>query len=177
MSDSFKRERLRATRRTALAVSLTAAVLALSQLLPPPPGLDDLASRLAYALRADLFVIAWVAIGVLRVALIRFNSAADLPGSGLSQPSEQIAVPRAILQNTLEQAMLAVFVHLALASLLRADEMRVIPAAVLLFCVGRAAFWLGYRHGAAARAFGFATTFWPSVACLALALVLLVSRG
>lgn len=177
MSDQFTRERLRAARRVALAVSLAAAVLALSQLSPPPSGLDHLSARLAYALRADLFVIAWVALGVIAVARIRFNSAEDAPGSGLSQPSERIAVPRAILQNTLEQAVLAVVVHLALATLLRPEEIRVIPAAVLLFCLGRAAFWLGYRHGAAARAFGFAVTFWPTVACLLLALVLLVSRG
>lgn len=177
MSDQFQRERLRAARRVFLAVSLSAAVLALSQLLPPPTGLGHLSSRLAYALRADLFVIAWVALGVIAVARIRFDSPADMAGSGLSQPSERIAVPRAILQNTLEQAVFAVVVHLALATLLRPDEMRVIPAAVLLFCLGRAAFWLGYRHGAAARAFGFAATFWPTVACLALALGLLVSRG
>lgn len=114
---------------------------------------------------------------MIGVARIRFNSAEDAPGSGLSQPSERIAVPRAILQNNLEQAVLAVVVHLALATLLRPEEMRVIPAVVLLFCLGRATFWLGYRRGAAARAFGFAATFWPTVACLLLALVLLVSRG
>ena len=46
--------------------------------------------------------------------------------------------------------------------------MVVLPGLVGLFCVGRASFWLGYRHGAAARAFGFALTFYPSVgACVA----------
>jgi len=34
----------------------------------------------------------------------------------------------------------------------------------------RVLFHAGYRHGAAARAFGFALTFYPSVAALAIVL-------
>ena len=42
---------------------------------------------------------------------------------------------RAILQNTLEQVVLAIPIHLALALLLPADRMAVIAALVLLFVV------------------------------------------
>jgi uncharacterized membrane protein YecN with MAPEG domain len=42
----------------------------------------------------------------------------------------------------------------------------VIDALVILFAVGRLLFWIGYRRGAAGRAFGFALTFYPSVLAL-----------
>jgi hypothetical protein len=37
------------------------------------------------------------------------------------------------------------------------------PPLLTLFCIGRLTFWLGYRHGAPWRAFGCATTFYPTV--------------
>ena len=43
-----------------------------------------------------------------------------------------------------------------------------VPAAAILFFVGRVLFWRGYAHGASARALGFALTFYPSVAMLLL---------
>jgi hypothetical protein len=41
-----------------------------------------------------------------------------------------------------------------------------------VFAVGRLAFWLSYRRGATARAFGFGTTFYPTVFAYGLALIL-----
>jgi hypothetical protein len=65
---------------------------------------------------------------------------------------------------------------LALASLLEGTELAVIPLLVALFCIGRAAFWFGYVGGAAGRAFGFGTTFYPTVAAYVLAVVLIFVR-
>ena len=83
----------------------------------------------------------------------------------------------AVLQNTLEQVVLAVVVHLALASLLRGREMVLIPLLVALFCSGRLAFWIGYRRGAGSRALGFGLTFYPTALALGLTLLLLVLRA
>ena len=41
-----------------------------------------------------------------------------------------------------------------------------VPAAVILFVVGRALFWRGYASGAPGRALGFALTFYPQVVML-----------
>ena len=41
-----------------------------------------------------------------------------------------------------------------------------VPAAALLFALGRVLFVAGYASGAAARAFGFALTFYPTVTLL-----------
>ncbi len=51
-----------------------------------------------------------------------------------------------------------------------------IPLLVALSCIGRAAFWFGYGGGAASRAFGFGTTFYPTVAAYVLAVVLIFVR-
>jgi len=145
--------------------------------VPLPVGpYETVGERLGFAVTADVFVLLWLLITVGNVANGRFFSPADSPGAGFAPPSPLLAPRVAILQNTLEQCVLASGAHLALAVVLRADELRLIPLLVVLFGIGRAAFWFGYRHGAPGRAFGFATTFYPTVAAYALAAVLLVSR-
>jgi uncharacterized membrane protein YecN with MAPEG domain len=84
-------------------------------------------------------------------------------GSGFAPASEQLRISVAIVQNTLEQAVLAAVLYLALARLGQPDEAALVPQLAALFCLGRLAFWIGYRHGAPWRAFGFAVTFYPTV--------------
>lgn len=144
------------------------------RLIPALPRLED---RLVFALRCDLFVVAWLAAAVAAVARGRFFSPADIEGAGYGVAGPRIAVASAVLGNTLEQAVLAVVAHVGLASLLRGRELVVVPLLVGLFCAGRLAFWTGYRHGASGRAFGFGLTFYPSVLALISALVLLVVRS
>lgn len=172
-------ERRRVPRGMGLAVVVAALVLGLGtafagSLVPAVPRLED---RLAFALRCDLFVAAWLAAAVAAVARGRFFSAADIGGSGHGAASPRIAVASAVLQNTLEQAVLAVVAHLGLASLLRGREVVLVPLLVALFCAGRFAFWRGYERGAGGRAFGFGLTFYPTVFALGLALVLLAVRS
>jgi len=143
-------------------------------LMPALPRLED---RLAFALRCDLFVVAWLAAAVAAVARGRFFSPADIGGAGYGSAGPRIAVASAVLGNTLEQVVLAVVAHVGLGSLLRGWELVVVPLLVGLFCAGRLAFWMGYRHGAGGRAFGFGLTFYPSVLALVSAFVLLAVRG
>lgn len=129
----------------------------------------DIADRLALALRLDLAVLLCLVAAIGRVANQRFRSAEDIGGAGSPGESPMVHRSRAILQNTLEQVVLAIPVHLALALLLPADRMAVIAALVLLFVIGRIAFTVGYPHGGPGRAFGFGLTFYPSVAALVVA--------
>ena len=165
-------------RGAGLAAVFSAAFLGLGYLWFPFElgALDGPAQRLGFALKADLFVLLWLVAAVGRVAKIRFFSTEDLDGGGLSKPSHRIKVPLSLLQNTQEQALLALGAHLALAVVLEATELALIPLLVALFCIGRAAFWFGYSGGAAARAFGFATTFYPTVAAYLLAVILIFAR-
>ena len=175
----FDAEQRRVLRGIAGALAVAVLVLGVGiavtgPLVPPLPRLED---RLAYALRCDLFVVAWLAAGIAAVARARFLSPGDIGGAGLGAAGSGLAVARAVLQNTLEQVVLAVTGHLALASLLRGREMVLLPLLAVLFCAGRLAFWIGYPHGAGSRAFGFGLTFYPSVLALSGALALIVLRA
>ena len=175
---SFDREQQSVVRGVVSAVvfivlSLATAYTWFPFMLGPFEGVSE---RLAFALKADIFVFVWLLAAVGQVANKRFFSPDDIQGGGLSVPSDQIRVPLSILQNTLEQSVLAVGAHLALSALLRDEEMALIVLLVVLFGIGRAAFWIGYKGGAGNRAFGFACTFYPTIAAFVLAAVLLIAR-
>jgi len=105
------------------------------------------------------------------VAKVRFRSAADNAGSAYSRPSARLAVPRAFLQNTLEQAFIATIGILALATVEGEAALAYVVGTVVLFSLGRATFLRGYPRGAGGRAFGIATTALPALGAYGWALV------
>lgn len=132
---------------------------------------EAFAERLAFALRADLVIALWVMLGVRMVAKVRFRSAEDNAGSAYSRPSPRLAVPRAFLQNTLEQAFIATIGILALATVEGEAALAYVVGTVVLFSLGRATFLRGYPRGAGGRAFGIATTALPAVGAYGWALI------
>lgn len=106
-----------------------------------------------------LFLIA--SIG--RLAKYRFFSPDDIDGSALSYSSDEALVLQSLLQNTLEQFVIAVAVYTAWCFLVPVPLLSAIPLCSVLFAIGRILFFRGYKHGAASRAFGFALTFYPTV--------------
>lgn len=157
----------------ACAGVLAACYVALPRLMSFPV---DLAERLAFTLRADLFVMVWVFIAMRMVSSGRLKSEADIKGSAFGPPSPAIAVKTAFLQNTLEQAFMAIGVHLVLATLLQGGALSLIFGAVALFAIGRVAFYRGYLKGAGGRAFGMVVTALPTLAGFILATALMLAR-
>lgn len=153
------------------AVVLLGACCFLPNFFEAPEALVD---RLSFALQADLFVLVWLVVAVQMVSSGRYRSVADNRGSAFGPPSPRIAIKVAFLQNTLEQSVIAVGAHLALASLVTGPSLFFIPAAVVLFAIGRVAFLTGYPHGAGARGFGMATTLIPSMVAYVWAIGLVV---
>lgn len=133
---------------------------------------DDPMARLALALWLDLAVLFCLVVAIGRVANARFASAEDISAAVAPTESPAVRAHRAVLQNTLEQVVLALPVHLALALLLPPGRMAVIAALVLLFVAGRFAFTIGYARGGPGRTFGFGLTFFPTAAALLAAIVL-----
>ena len=133
---------------------------------------DDPLARLLLALRLDLALLFCLVVALGRVANGRFASAEDIGAGAAPTESAFIRERRAQLQNTLEQVVLALPVHLVLATLLPPDRMGVIAALVLLFVIGRIAFTFGYARGGPGRAFGFGLTFYPTAAALLAAILL-----
>lgn len=123
------------------------------------------------ALICLLLVALALAATIARVAKHRFTTPADLDGSGLTHGTDRVRSLNAVVQNTLEQAVLAIPTYLAAAMLLPERRSGMIAAAAVLFVIGRLSFARGYAQGAAGRAFGFGLTFYPTIALLALSLV------
>lgn len=166
---------------SAAAIAVCAAVLVLSYLWFTGSlfGLDagmEAGERIAFALKAEILVFLWLAGCVRAVSSGRFRSPTDIRGSAYAPPSPAIAVQAAVLQNSLEQTVLAVGAHLALAAVLRGDELVLIPALVLLYLAGRVSFAAAYARGAAARAFGMALTGASTMAAFGIAIAVLVAR-
>jgi MAPEG family len=128
-----------------------------------PQGPAGVAARLSAWLTCDLAAAAWLAIAVARLARHRFFSDDDIDGS-LGAGTARAAILQSLVQNTLEQTLLAVVAYGAW--LLSAAPVGAAWAAVGCFSAGRLLFFLGYERGAPARALGFALTFYPTVGLL-----------
>jgi uncharacterized membrane protein YecN with MAPEG domain len=156
----------------ALAIALLIGVPAYAWLPPPLVGAPlrgEVADQVAYVLKWTIPIHLWLAVCMRQVSRGRFNSPADIDGSAFAAPSEAIAVQRAILQNTLEQTVLALGAYLALAVTLRGPELVLIPILVGFFLAGRIWFACGYRRKAPGRAGGMVLTAGPTIAALLLA--------
>jgi len=145
----------------ALAIAVPGAAICWQPgFLTAPAALAD---RFALTLRWDSLVLLCLVLAVGNLARHRFFSPADIDGGGLTAGTDRARVFQAVLQNTLEQTLIAVLAHLLWTAATPPSWHGAVPAAALLFAIGRACFIAGYAGGAPARAFGFALTFYPSV--------------
>ena len=149
---------------TLLALAL-AIVAAPSALLPD----DNAVSAIVRALQWDILLVLWLAANIAMLARHRFFTPADIDGGGLSDGTPTAKVLQSVLQNTLEQMILALSAHLIWAATMPWRWQAAVPAAAMLFFLGRALFWRGYARGAPARALGFALTFYPTIVMLIVA--------
>ena len=99
------------------AIIILAGLCGVSLLIPMSAlPVDEPGARLAWALRWSLLPILTLIIAIARVGNFRFSSPEDIDGSGLTNATQQIQVLRAVLQNTLEQTVLAVGAYLIWAA-------------------------------------------------------------
>ena len=155
-----------------MAAGLVATLAALALAITARPTLltptDDYAASAMHALRWDVLIVLCLTANIGLLARHRFFTPEDIDGGGLTKGTAQAQVLQATLQNTLEQTVLALSVHAVWAAEMPASWQAVIPAAAILFFIGRVLFWRGYARGAPGRALGFALTFYPTVAMLLL---------
>jgi hypothetical protein len=154
----------------------TLSVLTLAITLPPRALLPEAgaASALVHALKWDVLLVAWLAANIGLLARHRFFTPEDIDGSGLTKGTPRAQVLQSILQNTLEQSVLALATHAIWAAVMPPAWQAAVPAAAMLFFVGRLLFWRGYARGAPSRALGFALTFYPTIAMLLMIMANLV---
>lgn len=165
-------------RRAPVAVSIVAAAVLASRFIPSAAlPADQPAARMAWALPWAILPLLTLMVSIMRVANHRFATPEDIDGSGLTVGTQQIQILRAILQNTLEQSVLAVGGYLIGSVALPLGWLGVIPVAALLFGAGRILFALGYERGAGGRALGFGLTAYPTFVLLVIVAMILLLRG
>jgi len=143
-----------------MAAGFAATVAAFSwPSLPAVPAGAEERTALAASASASL----WLLIGIALLARHRFFTPADIDGGGLSDGTPTAKLLQSLIQNTLEQVMLAVPAYGAWLWLAPEGRRGLVILCAGLFGVGRLLFFLGYRFGASARALGFTLTFYPSV--------------
>lgn len=144
--------------------------------VPPLGGMDELASRVALALRCGA-VAALPYFAVCLVILTRrlFEGSHD-PLAGAD--SATLRIEARVMQNTLEQLVAFVLAILALATLLAPAQMHLLPIATGAFVVARLVYWWGYhRSGTLGRAPGVQMTFALTVPLVLGAGVLALARA
>jgi hypothetical protein len=144
----------------AAGFAVTVAAFVWPDLPPVPPGIDE---RLALWLAACLAVTLWLLIGVALLARHRFFTPADIAGGGLTEGTATAKLLQTLIQNTLEQAMLAIPAYGAWLWLMPEERRGLVILCAGLFLLGRLLFFLCYARGAAWRAIGFTLTFYPTV--------------
>src|SRR5919106_141472 len=154
------------------AVGLCGAPLLLP-VSPLPP--DEPGARMAWAVQWALLPVLTLMVAVARVGNHRFYTPEDIDGSGLTSGMPQVQVLRAVLENTLEQTVLAIAAYVLWAIVMPRSWLWSIAMAALFFAAGRLLFARGYIRGAAGRAMGFGLTAYPTFGMLVtVALVLLI---
>lgn len=160
------------------AVAITVVGLLVMLVWVPARALpdDEMGARLAWAVPWTVLPLLTLMISIMRVANHRFATPQDIDGSGLTTGSARVLVLRAILQNTLEQAVLAVMAYVVWAVTMPVHWLVVIPTAASLFTIGRALFASGYERGAAGRAMGFGLTAYATFGMVITLTMVLGSR-
>ena len=153
------------------ASGVTAMIVAMAgiyQLWPSSPSLVDISSRLAYVLQANAFAVIPLLTAIMVVGNNRFLSEAIDPT--LQKENAATQINGRVVENTLQQFVLFLVATTALSVNLTVAQMRIIPAAAIVFVAARAAFWVGYRIHPLYRAFGMAATAYLNVGLLGFAL-------
>lgn len=107
---------------------------------------------------------------IARLAQRRFFDDAIIDGE--APPSGSGAdIDQRVLSNTIEQVALALLLWPPIAYLLVGDGPGTVVTLGVAFAIARLIFWAGYHYSPSVRAFGFAATFYPTIAALIWALV------
>jgi MAPEG family len=160
------------------AAALSVVGLCGAPLLLPVSALpaDEAGARIAWAVQWVLVPVLTLMVSVASVGNHRFYTPEDIDGSGLTRGTPRIQVLRAVLQNTLEQTVLASAAYVLWAVVMPRSWLWSIAMAALFFVAGRIFFARGYTRGAPGRALGFGLTAYPTFGMLATLAVVLPLR-
>ena len=132
------------------------------------------AERVVFSLPRMLIALVPYAAVCTYILHLRLNEGAHNPIS--DKPSVTLLIHCRVMQNHLEQFIWFATCLVTLASLLRSDQLHLVPILAVYFCIARFVYWWGYlQEGTTGRRYGVQMTFGVTIplllAVLALALV------
>lgn len=166
-------EQRRILRGSVLGLAICAVVVTGFQVLLPRlfrMPTNTASELLSFWAGCAMLTVVWVFVGFALVSRGRRHSLDDIRGSAFAPPSQRIAIEVAFLQNTVEQALMAIPMQAAVLFLAGSVMAPAVAGQTMLFGLGRVAFRLGYPKGAGGRALGVALTALPTMAGLCLSI-------
>lgn len=140
-------------------------------LMPLMREVEDPGARLAMAARWLVIALLPYAAVCMHIAIARYFDGAHDPLAG--EESERLMIHCRVMQNTLEQFVWFATCLLALATLIRPAQARVVPIVCVAFALVRFVYWWGYlRQGTLGRAPAVQMTFTLNIAMLVAVIVL-----
>ncbi len=118
------------------------------------------ADRIAYTLQ--LAAAPAILFMLMISACMRLFDTAGAENPLLGAESTRHKINSRVLSNSLEQLVIFVVLLLAIATRLPPTQLKLLPIATLLWCVGRVMFWVGYHIAPHWRAPGFDWTFYTT---------------
>jgi len=136
------------------------------------PEAWGIADRLALVIKCAVIAIIPGVLAICIVAAQRLDPSMFV--GRVPKPNSPVDINTKFILNTFEQ-FTAWFIALAgLAMYCPLEEARTLPILTALFVLGRILFWIGYHKNPYLRAFGFGTTFYPTVAAYAWLVLIMV---
>ena len=142
------------------------------------PAIDGRGERIAFALQCNAVALMPYFVVCMKIAGTRFFQGSHDPLTHATSAS--LAIDCRVLQNHLEQLVAFAIAALALATLLPAAHLQLLPLATAAFVLGRILYGWGYhRQGTLGRAPGVQISFAVTVPMVlgAFVLVLLQALG
>jgi hypothetical protein len=136
----------------------------LSSLIQAPEVGDAMADRLALAVRWLVLPAMLLFVMLAAIGNARFLGEAIDPTLG--KEDHKMVVNGRVADNTLQQFVIFAVGLLALATVLPARSLSVIPAVCITFAIARIVFWIGYRINPLYRAPGFSSTAYLNLGML-----------
>ncbi len=129
----------------------------------PPPVAAEADARISLWFACSVTALFWLLIAVGRLAGHRFFTPEDIEGGGLTEGTAKAKLLQTLIQNTLEQCLLAIPAYGAWLWLAPEGRRGLVVLCAASFAIGRLLFFAGYARGAPFRALGFTLTFYPTV--------------
>ncbi|KAL7517009.1 hypothetical protein ACHAWX_001971 [Stephanocyclus meneghinianus] len=157
---NFTQKQQGVVRGVILSLFTIATAYSTARYFSPFPATSSLEGRIRILAVSLLFPSLTLLVCIGRLGNHRFYTPQDIDSTvSPTKGSTQAAMLQAILQNTLEQLMLACIIYLNAALFLSPEAVSLVPVAGGLFTIGRIMFIRGYAGGAARRSYGFSLTF------------------